>query len=162
TRGRSWRSSASSFAARAFRRSWRHTTRCSSTSQTASSSCETAKRSRPNVRGSILGRFRSKSHCGLDVSSRGTGQREASMALRLPQRDLVTEVDDLWIPLPDGGRLSAHLWLPPGADAAPVPAIVEVSPYRHEDHTRRRDAVRHPYFAENGYASLRVDIRGSG
>src|SRR6186997_717113 len=55
----------------------------------------------------------------MDVSSRGIGQREASMALRLPQRDLVTEVDDLWIPLPDGGRLSAHLWLPPGADAAP-------------------------------------------
>ena len=27
---------------------------------------------------------------------------------------------------------------------------------------RRRDAVRHPYFAEHGYASLRVDIRGSG
>ena len=84
------------------------------------------------------------------------------MALRLPQRAPVSEVDDLWIPLPDGGRLSAHLWLPPGADAAPVPAIVEVSPYRHEDHTRRRDAVRHPYFAEHGYASLRVDIRGSG
>ena len=84
------------------------------------------------------------------------------MALRLPQPAPVREVDDLWIPLPDGGRLSAHLWLPPGADAAPVPAIVEVSPYRHEDHTRRRDAVRHPYFAEHGYASLRVDIRGSG
>ena len=84
------------------------------------------------------------------------------MALRVPQRAPVSEVDDLWIPLPDGGRLSAHLWLPPGADAAPVPAIVEVSPYRHEDHTRRRDAVRHPYFAEHGYASLRVDIRGSG
>jgi putative CocE/NonD family hydrolase len=43
-----------------------------------------------------------------------------------------------------------------------VPAIVEVSPYRHEDHTRRRDAVRHPYFAEHGYASLRIDVRGSG
>jgi len=84
------------------------------------------------------------------------------MALRVPQRAPVSEVDDLWIPLPDGARLSAHLWLPPGADAAPVPAIVEVSPYRHEDHTRRRDAVRHPYFAEHGYASLRVDIRGSG
>jgi len=84
------------------------------------------------------------------------------VALRVPQRAPVSEVDDLWIPLPDGARLSAHLWLPPGADAAPVPAIVEVSPYRHEDHTRRRDAVRHPYFAEHGYASLRVDIRGSG
>ena len=44
----------------------------------------------------------------------------------------------------------------------PVPAIVEVSPYRHEDNTRRRDAVRHPYFAGRGYASLRIDIRGSG
>jgi putative CocE/NonD family hydrolase len=98
----------------------------------------------------------------MDVSSRGIGQREVGMALRLPQPVPVSEVDDLWIPLPDGGRLSAHLWLPPDADAAPVPAIVEVSPYRHEDHTRRRDAVRHPYFAEHGYASLRVDIRGSG
>jgi len=84
------------------------------------------------------------------------------MALHVPQRVAVSEIDDLWIPLPDGARLSAHLWLPPGADTAPVPAIVEVSPYRHEDHTRRRDAVRHPYFAEHGYASLRVDIRGSG
>jgi uncharacterized protein len=98
----------------------------------------------------------------MDVSSRGISQRETRMALRVPLRDPVTEVDDLWIPLPDGGRLSAHLWLSPGADAAPVPAIVEVSPYRHEDHTRRRDAVRHPYFAEHGYASLRIDIRGSG
>jgi uncharacterized protein len=98
----------------------------------------------------------------MDISSRGIGQREVGVALRLPQPAPVREVDDLWIPLPDGGRLSAHLWLPPGADAAPVPAIVEVSPYRHEDHTRRRDAVRHPYFAEHGYASLRVDIRGSG
>jgi putative CocE/NonD family hydrolase len=98
----------------------------------------------------------------MDISSRGIGQRELGVALRLPQPAPIREVDDLWIPLPDGGRLSAHLWLPPGADAAPVPAIVEVSPYRHEDHTRRRDAVRHPYFAEHGYASLRVDIRGSG
>src|SRR5262245_18765836 len=96
------------------------------------------------------------------VSGRGIGQGETGMALRVPLRDPVREVDDLWIPLPDGGRLSAHLWLPPGAETVPVPAIVEVSPYRHEDHTRRRDAVRHPYFAEHGYASLRVDIRGSG
>jgi hypothetical protein len=69
---------------------------------------------------------------------------------------------DLWIPLSDGARLAARLWLPPGAESNPVPAIVEVSPYRHEDHTRRRDSVRHPFFAEHGFASLRVDIRGSG
>ena len=85
------------------------------------------------------------------------------MALRVARpAEVVEELGDVWIPLPDGGRLSARLWLPPGARSVPVPAVVEVSPYRHEDHTRRRDAVRHPYFAEHGYASLRVDIRGSG
>jgi putative CocE/NonD family hydrolase len=85
------------------------------------------------------------------------------MAIRVARpAEPIEEHGDVWIPLPDGGRLSARLWLPPGARAEPVPAIVEVSPYRHEDHTRRRDAVRHPYFAQHGYASLRVDIRGSG
>jgi putative CocE/NonD family hydrolase len=69
---------------------------------------------------------------------------------------------DLWIPMPDGARLAAHVWLPPEAETSPVGAILEASPYRHEDHTRRRDLVRHPYFAENGFASLRVDLRGSG
>jgi putative CocE/NonD family hydrolase len=86
------------------------------------------------------------------------------MAVRAPaqQDPPVREIDDLWIPLSDGARLSAHLWLPPQAEQTPVPAVVEVSPYRHEDNTRRRDSVRHPYFAEHGYASLRIDIRGSG
>ncbi len=86
------------------------------------------------------------------------------MAVRAPAQPdpRIREIDDLWIPLPDGARLSAHLWLPPQAELTPVPAVVEVSPYRHEDNTRRRDSVRHPYFAKHGYASLRIDIRGSG
>ena len=55
------------------------------------------------------------------------------MAVRAPApRDpAIREIDDLWIPLSDGARLSAHLWLPPQAELEPVPAIVEVSPYRH-------------------------------
>jgi uncharacterized protein len=85
------------------------------------------------------------------------------MAVRASaQQDPAVREIDLWIPLSDGARLSAHLWLPPQAELTPVPAVVEVSPYRHEDNTRRRDSVRHPYFAEHGYASLRIDIRGSG
>jgi putative CocE/NonD family hydrolase len=74
----------------------------------------------------------------------------------------VREIENVRIPLSDGAQLSARLWLPPGAESEPVPTIVEVSPYRHEDHTRRRDSLRHPYFAAHGYASLRIDIRGSG
>ena len=80
---------------------------------------------------------------------------------RVPE-PAVREIDNLWIPLSDGSRLSARLWLPPEGDVDPVPAVVEVSPYRQGDHTRRRDSVRHPYFAKRGYASLRIDIRGSG
>jgi hypothetical protein len=63
----------------------------------------------------------------------------------------------------DGKRLSARIWLPEGADQQqPVPAILEYIPYRKRDMTRARDALMHPYFAGYGYASVRVDLRGSG
>ncbi|MCB0018796.1 MAG: CocE/NonD family hydrolase, partial [Anaerolineales bacterium] len=39
---------------------------------------------------------------------------------------------------------------------------LEYLPYRKNDGTARRDADRHPYLAGHGYASVRVDIRGSG
>jgi uncharacterized protein len=70
--------------------------------------------------------------------------------------------ENLWIPLPDGVRLAARLWRPQGADAHPVPAILEYIPYRKRDSTRARDDVMHHYFAGHGYACLRVDLRGSG
>jgi putative CocE/NonD family hydrolase len=66
------------------------------------------------------------------------------------------------IPLQDGVRLSATIWLPEDAVERPVPAILEYLPYRKRDGTTERDALTHPYFAGYGYASIRVDIRGSG
>lgn len=66
------------------------------------------------------------------------------------------------IPLADGVRLSATIWLPEDAIDQPVPAILEYLPYRKRDGTTERDALTHPYFAGHGYASIRVDIRGSG
>jgi putative CocE/NonD family hydrolase len=74
----------------------------------------------------------------------------------------VRRIDHTWIPLSDGTRLSARIWLPDDADADPVPAILEYLPYRKGDTTAADDAVRHPYFAGHGYAAVRVDIRGSG
>lgn len=62
----------------------------------------------------------------------------------------------------DGARLAADIWLPEDADEHPVPAILEYIPYRKSDFTAIRDSIRHPYFAGHGYASIRVDIRGSG
>jgi len=66
------------------------------------------------------------------------------------------------IPLSDGTKLSAMIWLPEDAEADPVPAILEYLPYRKRDGTSERDALNHPYFAGHGYAAVRVDMRGSG
>jgi len=68
----------------------------------------------------------------------------------------------VWIPLGDGARLAARIWLPEQAASSPVPALLEYIPYRKNDGTAARDATIHPAFAARGYASVRVDIRGSG
>ncbi len=69
---------------------------------------------------------------------------------------------DMGIPLPDGTRLSARVWMPDGAESEPVPAILEYLPYRKSDGTAARDHGMHLHFARHGYACLRVDRRGCG
>ena len=71
-------------------------------------------------------------------------------------------IPHIWIPMPDGCRLAARIWLPEDAEQQPVPAILEYIPYRKNDGTAIRDAIYHPYFAGHGYAAVRVDLRGSG
>ena len=71
-------------------------------------------------------------------------------------------LDPVWIPLKDGTRLAARVWLPTDAGTQPVPAILEYLPYRRRDFTAQRDALTHPYVAGHGYACVRVDMRGSG
>ncbi|MEM7426519.1 MAG: CocE/NonD family hydrolase [Pseudomonadota bacterium] len=75
---------------------------------------------------------------------------------------IIDDIEHIWIEMPDGVRLAARLWLPDGADDDPVPAIFEIIPYRKGDMVRARDERNHPYFAANGYACVRVDMRGSG
>ncbi len=72
------------------------------------------------------------------------------------------EAEDTWIPLGDGCRLSARVWRPQDSDENPVQVLLEYLPYRKDDATALRDSVHHPYFAGHGYASVRVDMRGSG
>src|SRR5688572_3538521 len=74
----------------------------------------------------------------------------------------VVEIENVFIPLADGTKLAARIWLPEDAEVNPVPAILEYLPYRKRDRTIDRDALTHPYFAGHGYAGVRVDIRGSG
>jgi len=86
-----------------------------------------------------------------------------------PKLEAVTEtprkvrgIENVWIPMPDGARLAARVWLPVGAEHDPVPAILEYIPYRKRDLTRLRDSIMHPYVAGHGYACVRADLRGSG
>jgi predicted acyl esterase len=74
----------------------------------------------------------------------------------------VKEIENFWIPMSDGVKLAARMWLPKDAEKNPVPAVLEYLPYRKRDGTIVRDALTHPYLAGHGYASIRVDMRGNG
>jgi uncharacterized protein len=66
------------------------------------------------------------------------------------------------IKMSDGVRLAARIWRPTSSDDEPIPAVLEFTPYRQRDLTSRQDSILHPYLAGHGYASVRVNLRGSG
>jgi putative CocE/NonD family hydrolase len=74
----------------------------------------------------------------------------------------VEVIENVFIPMSDGCRLAARIWRPVDAGRSPVPAILEYIPYRKRDFMRLRDEPMHHYYARHGYASVRVDLRGSG
>jgi len=74
----------------------------------------------------------------------------------------VREIENVWIPLSDGVRLAARMWLPETAESQPVPAVLEYIPYRKRDMTALRDGSTHGYLAGHGYACVRLDVRGVG
>ena len=84
------------------------------------------------------------------------------MKIRTSFPHQIREIENCWIPMPDGCRLAARIWLPCDADSHPVPAIIEYIPYRKRDRTRWRDEPMHRYFAGHGYAAIRIDLRGAG
>ncbi len=72
------------------------------------------------------------------------------------------ELQEAWIPLPDGVRLAADLFLPTGADPDErFPVLLEYLPYRKAE-SRARNHALYSYFVRRGYAVARVDIRGTG
>ncbi len=77
-------------------------------------------------------------------------------------RQSVDNIELAWIPMSDGRKLAARIVLPKNAAKIPVPAILEYIPYRRRDGTRARDEEVMYWFAGNGYASVRLDISGSG
>jgi hypothetical protein len=72
-------------------------------------------------------------------------------------------MEQAWIPMKDGVRLAATLYMPDGAKVGEkFPALLEYLPYRKDDGTAAGDYPKHAYFARRGYVGVRVDIRGFG
>ena len=71
-------------------------------------------------------------------------------------------MDEVRIPLPDGVRLAADLYMPAGgADGERHPVLLEYLPYRKTE-ARSRNYPLYSYFVERGYVVAAVDIRGTG
>lgn len=67
---------------------------------------------------------------------------------------------DVWIPLLDGVRLSADVFLP--ETEGPFPVLVVMTPYRKDDNIAQAHRSLFSVLAQAGYASTFVDLRGSG
>lgn len=64
------------------------------------------------------------------------------------------------VPLADGVHLAADLYLPD--DAGPHPALISYYPYHKDDLIGALFEWARSYFAQQGYACLLVDFRGTG
>src|ERR1700678_3335248 len=83
-------------------------------------------------------------------------------SLVTPEDPQVTVIENVWIPMADGARLAARVFLPASASTKPAGAVLEYLPYRKRDGYRYRDDVAGAFLAKAGIALIRVDIRGTG
>ncbi len=107
--------------------------------------------------------FRLAGMLALLVPVAGLSILSASPAPKAPPSLHTVSMVQQWIPMPDGVRLAATLYMP--SEAKPgekFPALLEYLPYRKDDATAARDYPVHSWFAAHGYVSVRVDIRGFG
>ena len=94
---------------------------------------------------------------GFFSARRGSNRSRKDSMTTQPQ----ITVEDLWIELPTGVRLSARRWYRADLTAA-APTIFEHLPYRLTDLRANRDNSWYQPLAAAGYVGLRVDIRGTG
>ena len=87
----------------------------------------------------------------------------ASASTLFSQPEYEFEIEQEWLRMPDGVRLSATLFRPrPLRPEEKFPALLELLPYRKDDQFYVRDYPLYSYFARRGYVAVKVDIRGTG
>ena len=71
-------------------------------------------------------------------------------------------IKEVWIPMSDGTRLAADLYMPSQmSPSKKLPILLEYLPYRKDEHRKLRFQV-FSYFVKRDYIVARVDIRGTG
>src|ERR1700722_13298280 len=92
----------------------------------------------------------------------GSPRSGVAPAWRLPTKQPFKVIENEWIPMQDGVRLAARIWMPAQAESHAVPVVWEYLPYRLWDDLRWRDDKTGENLAPYGVAFVRVDIRGTG
>ncbi len=78
-----------------------------------------------------------------------------------PSATYEVDIHEAWITLPDGVKLSATLYAPkPKTRGEHFAAVLEYLPYRKDESSNHSPV--HLYFAQHGFVSAHVDIRGTG
>ncbi|MCA1707213.1 MAG: CocE/NonD family hydrolase [Actinobacteria bacterium] len=72
----------------------------------------------------------------------------------------VDVMKDVLIPMRDGVRLAADIYIPGTSPPEPLPLVVEYIPYRKDD--AARGTRLYEYLPRHGYAVARIDVRGTG
>jgi hypothetical protein len=111
----------------------------------------------------LLGTAASASLAAIGGALALSGDRfAAASAWRLPAKRPFRIIENEWIPMQDGVRLAARIWMPEGAETHLVPVVWEYLPYRLWDDLRWRDDKTGENLAPYGITFVRVDIRGTG
>lgn len=102
--------------------------------------------------------------CAVAATVGGLAEATPSRApkWKMPEKGPFRVTENEWIPMKDGIRLGARLWIPNSAERISVPVVWEYIPYRKRDRERWRDDEWGKTFVPYGFAYVRVDIRGSG
>ncbi len=101
----------------------------------------------------------SLAHAAVGTTDAGAAPQSVRVPLDDPD---ITVTENIWIPMEDGTKLAARLFLPANAGEKPCGVVLEYLPYRKRDGYRYRDDIVGPFFAKAGIGFIRVDIRGTG
>jgi putative CocE/NonD family hydrolase len=99
---------------------------------------------------------------GQEARAAASPATDSAAAAWSPPKCSFKTVENEWIPLKDGTRLAARLWIPEMEGGARTPVVLEYLPYRKRDVTRRANDATGEKLAQHGIGYARVDIRGSG